>query len=81
MRNLLALFAACALMFFGLGWYLDWYKVKTDSGPSGHRSVNIDLNSPKIVEDVHKGVQRGEEKLQSVLDKKGRNNTDDWSKP
>ena len=75
MRNLLALVAAATLTFVGLGWYLDWYKIRSDPGPAGHRNVNIDLNSPKIIEDVHKGVQRGEEKLQNVLEKGPADNT------
>jgi hypothetical protein len=67
MRNMLALLAAATITFIGLGWYLDWYSVRTDLGPSGHRNVNIDFNSPKIADDVSRGVQKGEEKLQSVL--------------
>jgi hypothetical protein len=69
MRNLLAFSAAAALTFAGVGWYLGWYKVNSDSAPSGHRKVNIDFNSVKIVDDVEKGVQKGEEKLQGVLEK------------
>ena len=75
MRNLLAMLAFAALVFIGLGWYLDWYQVKTQAGPAGHHTVNIDVNSPKIMTDVHKGVQKGEEKLQSVLDKKNEDTT------
>ena len=67
MRNMLALLATAAITFIGLGWYLDWYSVQTGVAPSGHRSVSIDLNSPKIASDVSKGLQKGEAKLQSVL--------------
>jgi hypothetical protein len=69
MRNLLAFFAAAAITFVGLGWYLDWYQVRSQPGPAGHHNVNIDFNKVKIAEDVHKGVQKGEEKLQKVLEK------------
>jgi hypothetical protein len=69
MRNLLAFLAAATLTFAGVGWYLGWYKVKSDSAPTGHRKVNIDINSVKIGEDVEKGLQTGEQKLQGLLDK------------
>ena len=69
MRNLLAFLALAALTFGGLGWYLDWYHVSSTPAAGGHRSVNIDVNSVKIVEDVHKGVEKGEEKLQNALEK------------
>jgi len=57
-KNLLALLAAAVLTFAGIGWYLDWYHISSTSGTQGHRNVNIDVNSGKIVEDVHKGVQK-----------------------
>jgi hypothetical protein len=69
MRNLFAFFGAALLTFVGLGWYLDWYKIKNDPAPAGHHSVNIDINGVKVEEDVYKGVQKAEEKLQHVLDK------------
>jgi hypothetical protein len=53
MRNLLALGAAALLIFLGLGWYLDWYRLKTTQGEDGHRQINIDLNTNKITEDVN----------------------------
>jgi hypothetical protein len=64
MRNLLAFLAAALLLFLGAGWFLDWYKIQGDSTPEGHHHVNIDINGPKIGEDLRKGKQ----KLQRVLD-------------
>ncbi len=72
MRNLLAFLALAALTFAGLGWYLDWYKIQSTPTSAGRHSIQIDINSKKITEDVHKGVQQGEEKLQQALDKEGR---------
>jgi hypothetical protein len=69
MRNLLALFGAVLLAFAGLGWYLDWYKIKNDAAPQGHHNVNIDINAVKVEEDVSKGVHQAEEKIQHVLEK------------
>ena len=69
MRNLLALLGAALVAFLGLGWYLDWYRItpKATSAP-GHRSIEIDINSKKIGQDVQRGVQAGGEKLNDLLD-------------
>ncbi len=58
MRNLLALGGAALLIFLGLGWYLDWYRLKAAPGTDGHRQINIDLNTNKITEDVGKGKEK-----------------------
>jgi len=59
MRNLLAFVAAAALVFIGLGWYLDWYKVQsTPATAGGHQNISIDLNRDKISGDVAKGRER-----------------------
>jgi hypothetical protein len=70
MRNLLAFLAAAGLTVAGLGWYLDWYKIQSSPSAGGSRRIQIDINSNKITEDVQRGVEKGEEKLQNVLDKK-----------
>jgi hypothetical protein len=77
MRNLLAFLAAAILTFAGVGWYLDWYRIKSTPAPSGHHQLNIDVNRNKIIDDVHRGVQRGEEFLSDIQEK----NRDDSSKP
>src|SRR5438552_11481283 len=66
MRNLLALFAFLLLAFVGLGWFLDWYQVRRDPAAAGHQNVNIDINGTKIIADVHKGIQKIEEKKQAL---------------
>jgi hypothetical protein len=65
MRNLLALLAAAVLVTAGVGWYLNWFHVQSVAEPFGHRSVNIDINSPKIKEDL----KAGEAKVQEALNK------------
>ena len=62
MRNLLALGAAALIGFAGIGWYLGWYKIETAPTTTG-RHISIDLNTPKIKEDVGKG----KEKLRDIL--------------
>ena len=47
MRNLLAFVAAAALTVVGVGWYLSWF-----------RTINIELNTTKIREDLNKGEQK-----------------------
>jgi hypothetical protein len=81
MRNLLAFLAAVVLTFLGVGWYLNWYKIKSDPAPAGHHHVNIDVNSEKIVEDVEKGVQKGEQKLQKVLEHEKKSATENVKPP
>ena len=73
MRNLLAFFAAALLVFLGAGWHLGWYTVKGIPAPPGHRVVEIDVDTDKIRDDVH----RGKEKLSDALD---RGRPDDHSK-
>jgi len=65
MRNLLAFVAALALTFGGVGWYLDWFKIQSTRPVEdpGHRSVNIDINTKKVGQDLH----RAEEKVQDAL--------------
>src|ERR1700688_1154297 len=65
MRNTLALIGAAVVPFGGLGWYLDWFKLMNSPAPSGHHSLNIDIDTVKITEDLH----RGSVKVQEALDK------------
>jgi hypothetical protein len=73
MRNLLALLGFALVTFLVVGWYLEWYHITPKAGATpGHRSVEIDINSKKIGDDVHKGVEAGSGKLQGLLDKDGK---------
>ncbi|MHB1425722.1 MAG: hypothetical protein ACYC3I_21345 [Gemmataceae bacterium] len=68
MRNMLALFGAALLTVVGVGWYLGWYKVRSQPASlPGQHSVNIDIDTNKITKDL----QQGEERLQQMLEKKG----------
>jgi hypothetical protein len=68
MRNMLALFGAALLMVVGAGWYLGWYKVRSQpASVPGRTSVNIDINTNKIGQDI----QQGESKLKGLLENKG----------
>ncbi len=71
MRNLLAFVAALAITFLGLGWYLDWYKIRPVSGQPGHQSFTVDINADKINDSVQKGVHKIEQESQDLLQPKG----------
>jgi hypothetical protein len=67
MRNMLALFGAALLTVVCAGWYLGWYKVRSQpASVPGQHSVNIDIDTNKITKDLQKGEQR----LQQMLEKK-----------
>jgi hypothetical protein len=80
MRNFLAFLAAACLTFAGVGWYLGWFDVLIKPGMGGHQRVDIDVNIPKIKDDVAKGEEKGKKKLQDALDsRKGKSSLDDGS--
>jgi len=58
MKNLLAFVAAAVIVFLGVGWYLDWFRVVGAPSPAGHRAYHVDVNTDKIGTDVHKGEQK-----------------------
>jgi hypothetical protein len=63
MRNMLAFLAAMALAFACTGWYLEWFAFNSAPAPSGHRSVTIDVNTPKIAADLLEAEKKIEQKL------------------
>ena len=68
MRNFLAFLAAAFLTLAGTGWYLGWFDVFIKPGNGGHQRVDIDVNIPKIKEDIGKGEEKGKTKLREVLE-------------
>lgn len=58
MRNLLALLGAAVIILAVVGWFRNWYTVDSEAGPSGHHSVNIDIDKDRINKDIHKGGER-----------------------
>jgi hypothetical protein len=68
MRNMLAFLGAAALTLAGVGWYLGWYDVLVKPSSGGHQKVDIDVNIPKIKDDISKGEEKGKKKLQEALD-------------
>ncbi len=70
MRNLLALVGLLVVLFLGLGWYLDWYRVRpvTSITDPGHKTYTIDINAQKVEDDVQKKIRAGEERLHDLFD-------------
>ncbi len=64
MKNLLALGAAALLGFAGIGWYLGWYSFQATPTATGEH-ISIDLNTPKIKQDVGKGKEKLRDYLSS----------------
>jgi hypothetical protein len=58
MKNLLALVGLAVVLVAGLGWYLGWYQIGTEPSASGHRKINVDVNTNKIKQDIKKGEEK-----------------------
>ena len=63
MRNMLAFLAAMTLAFVCTGWYLNWFAFNSAPAPSGHRSVTVDFNTPKIAADLLEAEHKIQQKL------------------
>lgn len=57
MRNLLALAAAAVIAFVVVGYFQGWYAVKRTTDSSGSH-YEVDVNSPKISEDISKAKEK-----------------------
>ena len=58
MRNLLALIGLAVVLFFGLGWYLDWYSFAIQSREDGKKRIELDVDTNKIMTDTKSGVEK-----------------------
>lgn len=67
MKNILTMAATGLVIFAGLGWYLDWYKVKRTASADGKQHISIDLNTNRIGADL----QRGREQVTQYLNQGG----------
>src|SRR5262249_26272760 len=68
--NLLAFVAAIAITIGGIGWYRDWFHIQTQAGAPGTRSVEININTKKIGDDLKKGEEKLIEKAEKKLEEK-----------
>jgi hypothetical protein len=63
-KNLLALGAAGLIAFVVVGWFLGWYRIQSVPTSNG-REFKVDVNTPKITQDINKGKA----KLEGILTK------------
>lgn len=77
MRNMLAFLAACLLTFCCVGYYMNWFQIRTTPATSGEKSFTVDINTKKIGADVLKL----NEKVQERLAEKARDGADEPKKP
>jgi hypothetical protein len=69
---MLALFAMALLTAIGLGWYLGWYKVRSQpASVPGQHSVQIDFDTKKIEADL----QNSEQKIKQIIKDKTKDET------
>jgi hypothetical protein len=83
MRNLLALVGLATVTFFGLGWYLGWYKFERTSGTNGN-NISIGINTKKVTGDVQRGIQGVSELIDSLGSKPSNQSTQtstSWYEP
>jgi hypothetical protein len=73
MRNLLAFAAAAMITLAAVGWYRDWFHIQSQSNAPGSRSVEININTRKIDEDLKKGEQKIIEKAEQKLNERKNN--------
>lgn len=69
MRNMLALVALGLIGFAAIGWFRGWYSVITAPTASGGRNININVNSPKISDDISRSKTKLREFLTSEKEK------------
>ena len=72
MKNTLAVIALVVIAFAAVGWYLNWYGINLVPTQDGHHKVTIDLNTPRITQDL----QKGREQVVKLLKKDDPNATD-----
>ena len=70
MRNILAVVGAAVVAFVAVGWYLGWYQISSKPAADGKQSIHVDFNSDKITSDVKQGVEKGEQVVDQIRDKK-----------
>jgi hypothetical protein len=60
---MLAFLAAATLTVIGVGWYLDWFHLRSVPADAGHRSWTVDMNTEKIGRDLIDAEKKVKKKL------------------
>ncbi len=81
MRNALAFLAAAVLVIAAVGWYLDWFEVRTMATGGGRQTVKIDIDTNKIGTDLQRGgekvIDRAGPKVQQAIDRASKQAVDE----
>src|SRR5258708_876313 len=51
LKSLFSMVVMGLLIFAGLGYYLDWYKIQRTPGPDGTQNITIGVNTNEIKKD------------------------------
>ncbi|MCX7701913.1 MAG: hypothetical protein N2039_13630 [Gemmataceae bacterium] len=71
MRNFLAFIGATVVVFLGLGWYLGWYQVTSQSAGPGQSRLQVDINRDKISQDIKRGAEGVQEAFEKARQTNG----------
>jgi hypothetical protein len=68
MRNILAFLGALVLTLLVVGWYENWFQVRTTPGTDGKRNISIDIDSTKVTSDI----EEAEHKVQTFVEEEAK---------
>ncbi len=68
MRNIFAFLGALVVTLVAVGWYENWFQVRTTPGADGNRNISIDIDSKKVGDDI----KETENKIGHFIDEKSK---------
>jgi hypothetical protein len=68
MRNILAFLGALVVTLLVVGWYENWFQVRTTSGTGGTRNITIDIDSNKVTSDI----EETEHKIETFVEEEAK---------
>lgn len=70
MRSLFAFLGGALVAFLALGYYFNWYTIKSEPGAEpGHTRIGIDINGQKVKDDTKHGIQATSDGLKNLVNK------------
>ena len=69
MRNLFALVGFVVVVFLGLGWYLNWYRLDWSTGSDGRAKIGLDVDTNKVAGDLKTGANRAGQLIDTLKTK------------
>jgi hypothetical protein len=68
MRNILAFLGALVVTLLLVGWYENWFQVRTTPGTDGNRNISIDIDSTKVTNDI----EETERKIETFIEEESK---------